>query len=250
MIKIIEMYLTPFEDNRRIFIYLPDDYDYSDERYPVTYMFDGQNLFDDNTATFGTSWGLKDFLDNWDKKMIVVGIECASTGEQRAKEYLPFEVNTGIFGLVFGECEKTMQWIIRELKPYIDSHYRTYLHREATAIAGSSFGGVAAAYGVYFHNDVFSKGGLLSPSLTCINKEVMRKIRNGNLNKDTRVYFSYGTAEASKKWCDYMAKLNYNIEQATNKAGYTTYLYRQEGGKHNEADWAKQSDIWLNFLWK
>ena len=66
-------------ENRMLHIYLPDDYDESDERYPVMYMFDGHNLFYDSDATYGKSWGMKDFLDSWDKKIIIVGAECSHT---------------------------------------------------------------------------------------------------------------------------------------------------------------------------
>ena len=65
----------PARENRCIHLYLPHGYDQSEERYPVLYMFDGQNLFFDEDATFGKSWRLKNFLDQWQKKMIVVGME-------------------------------------------------------------------------------------------------------------------------------------------------------------------------------
>jgi predicted alpha/beta superfamily hydrolase len=61
---------------RRLHIYLPDSYNETEERYPVMYFFDGHNLYTNEDATYGKSWGLKDFLDNWQKDMIIVGIEC------------------------------------------------------------------------------------------------------------------------------------------------------------------------------
>ena len=60
-------------DNRRIHLYLPDNYDQSDERYAVLYMFDGHNLFFDQDATFGKSLGLKEFLDAWWKLPCISG---------------------------------------------------------------------------------------------------------------------------------------------------------------------------------
>ena len=56
---------TPKGQNRPLHIYLPDDYETSDERYPVMYFFDGHNLFSDEDATYGKSWGMKAFLDVW-----------------------------------------------------------------------------------------------------------------------------------------------------------------------------------------
>ena len=75
-----DCYYPPRNSNRRLHIYLPDDYEYSNERYPVVYMFDGHNLFFDEDATYGKSWGIRTFLDAWDKKLIIVGMECSHTG--------------------------------------------------------------------------------------------------------------------------------------------------------------------------
>ena len=69
-----------YGSNRPLHIYLPEGYDQSGERYPVMYFFDGHNLFYDSDATYGKSWGLKTFLDGWNKRMIVVGMECSHVG--------------------------------------------------------------------------------------------------------------------------------------------------------------------------
>ena len=50
---------TPKGENRKLHIYLPDDYDQTNERYPVMYFFDGHNLFFNEDATYGKIWGLK-----------------------------------------------------------------------------------------------------------------------------------------------------------------------------------------------
>ena len=68
-----DIYYPPAGSSRRLHIYLPDDYHKSEERYPVMYFFDGHNLFFNEDATYGKSWGLKEFLDGWNRKMIVVG---------------------------------------------------------------------------------------------------------------------------------------------------------------------------------
>lgn len=68
MIEKTDFWFSSAGQNRRLHIYLPDDYYESEERYPVMYMFDGHNLFYDSDATYGKSWGMKDFLDHWDKK--------------------------------------------------------------------------------------------------------------------------------------------------------------------------------------
>ena len=115
---------TPKGKNRPLHIYLPEDYDISGESYPVMYFFDGHNLFFDEDATYGKCWGLKEFLDHWDQKIILVGIECGHEGNERLVEYLPGKSTLPplLFKTPMG-CQ-TMDWIVNEIKPVIDKEYR------------------------------------------------------------------------------------------------------------------------------
>ena len=137
---------TPNGKKRPLHIWLPEGYDCSTERYPVMYFFDGHNLFFNEDATYGKSWGMKEFLESWGKPMIVVGIECGHDGEERLSEYLPYPAAKGSW---FGKHKPlggaTMDWIVKELKPVIDADYRTIPFRECTAIGGSSMGGIMAS---------------------------------------------------------------------------------------------------------
>lgn len=62
MVENFTAHITPFGLDRNTFVYLPDDWQSSGRRYPVVYMFDGHNLFFDSTATYGTCWGLKEYM--------------------------------------------------------------------------------------------------------------------------------------------------------------------------------------------
>ena len=164
MVQKFEFWFSPAGENRRIHLYLPDDYGRTEERYPVVYMFDGHNLFFDSDATFGKSLGLKEFLDRWHKKLIVVGIECSKQDLQRVHEYCPYHIRSAIYGEIQGRGDETVAWIVHALKPYIDRTYRTYPFREATAIAGYSMGGMMALFAVLRYNNWFSKAAVISPS--------------------------------------------------------------------------------------
>ena len=76
--------LSCFNTTRMLHIYLPDDRQ-EGEKFPVLYMFDGHNLFYDQDATYGKSWGLKDYLDEHHTRLIVVGLECNHEGNERWK---------------------------------------------------------------------------------------------------------------------------------------------------------------------
>lgn len=74
---------------RRIWVYLPEGYDNSKDRYPVLYMQDGQNVFDDATSYSG-EWGVDECLDTMKKKCIVVAIDHG--GAKRINEYCPYDM--------------------------------------------------------------------------------------------------------------------------------------------------------------
>ena len=120
------IWYAPAAEPRGLHIYLPDNYDSTDERYPITYFWDGHNLFYDSDATFGKSWGLREFLDGWDKDMIIVGLECSHEGDHRLDEYCPYDANL-LGKKIRGEGDETLDWVTRSLKPFID---RKHLSRK------------------------------------------------------------------------------------------------------------------------
>lgn len=249
---------SPSGENRPLHIYLPDNYDQTEERYPVLYFLDGHNLFFDEDATYGKCWGLKTFLDNWSKDMIVVGIECGHGEGQRLSEYLPYPADEGSFcdgTPVLGD--NTFRWIIEELKPIIDRDYRTYPNRECTAIAGSSMGGLMALYGGVHHNDCFSKAACISSSIGICMDPLRRDMEETYMDPDTRIYLSWGTKEAwggvPDIWAEDVTSATYhwNRECAEHiwSRGATAKLRCQVGGGHCEADWEHLVPDFMQFLW-
>ena len=249
MIEKIDFWFSPAHQNRRLHIYLPNDYFNSNERYPVMYMFDGHNLFYDSDATYGKSWGFKEFLDNWRKKIILVGLECSHTGNDRLKEYCPYYWDS-FAGPVYGIGHLTMQWIVYELKPYIDKTYRTCGHREATGIAGSSMGGLMALYAAITFNSFFSKAACVSSAIGFCGKELRRAIEQNELHPDTKVFLSWGSHESCTPRGKAIANAcNKSINERLYRKGVQPYMYRQIGGRHCEADWEKQIPLFMNWLW-
>lgn len=241
-------YFGPGGEDRTIHLYLPNDYyEHPDERYPVVYMFDGHNLFYDCDATYGKSWGLASFLDQWDKRVIIVGMECSHHGHERLAEYCPYGFTERNIGTIVGRGVETMDWFVHDLKPFIDLHYRTWPHREATAIAGSSMGGMMALFAVLRYNHVFSKSAAVSPEFFATLPLFLRELRINRLDPDTRLFMSWGTEEDRRGW---MTKRILRMEAAVQRHGFTTWLYHQQGGHHCEADWETQVPTWMDFLWK
>lgn len=236
---------TPKGKNRPLHIYLPDHYYETEERYPVMYFFDGHNLFSDEDATYGKSWGLKTFLDQWSKSMIIVGMECGHEGVERLCEYSPYFVTFS--NPKHEQCmgEETFRWIIEEIKPMIDREYRTYPFRECTGIGGSSMGGLMALYGATIHNRWFSKAACLSSAIGFCMKPLMRDIKNSEMNPDTRIYLSWGTKEASSHTYD----CNVKVAETVQEKGGDVKIDCQVGGGHCEADWEKLVPECMRYLW-
>ena len=248
---------TPKNASRPLHIYLPDDYNQSSERYPVMYFFDGHNLFLNEDATYGKSWGLKDFLDSWGKKIIIVGIECGHDGQERLSEYLPYPANKESSFAKFAPMgETTMDWIIQEIKPVIDRDYRTIPFRECTAIGGSSMGGLMALYAAIHYNTWFSKGACVSSAIGFCMEPLMADLHSSAISPDTRIYQSWGTREAygcedpEKEDRSSMTYFwNKQVADYAASQGAAVKLHCQVGAGHCEADWEKLVPTFMNFLW-
>ena len=146
---------------RRIAALLPHDYDRSARRYPVLYLQDGQNLFDE-FAPYG-NWELDKRLAWLAARgrggVIVVAIDHAE--EKRIAEYSPPRETR----LAKGQADAYGAFVVEHLKPLIDRTYRTRPDRADTAVGGSSLGALAALQVAMAHPAVFAKAMLLSPSI-------------------------------------------------------------------------------------
>ena len=147
---------------RTLRLYLPPSYESNPaRRYPVLYMHDAQNLFDDATS-FAGEWGVDETLDDFARtrgfEAIVVGID--NGGAERIHELSPW--TNPKYGQAQGE--QYMAFIVDTVKPWIDSHYRTQPGRASTAIIGSSMGALISHYALLRYPQVFGKAALLSPS--------------------------------------------------------------------------------------
>lgn len=228
-------YMPQLDRYRKIWIYLPDDYDTAlNKLYPVIYMQDGQNLFDDSTA-FAGEWKVDETLHNLqlygNYGCIVVGIE--NGGVNRINEYSPY-VNVSYGG---GQGDEYCDFIVNTLKPYVDSLYRTLSSRDFTAIAGSSMGGLISFYAAMKYQDVFSKAGLFSPSLW-FNDSIYSYVTGKGAQQPMRFYFVAGRYESAELVND--IKTMYSTMSS---AGFTpdeldTLI--QTDGQHAEWFWARE----------
>ncbi len=232
---------------RRVYLYLPDSYQKKPEqRYPVLYMFDGHNVFFDADATYGKSWGMRDFMQKSKKQLIIVAVECNHEGNGRLQEYSPYSFEAPGLGSIRGRGMTYMTWLTKTLKPYIDANYRTLPDRANTSIAGSSMGGLMALYGVCAYNHVFQRAACLSPSLWVDGNKAMQMIVKGNMKPDTCIYMDYGSEELGNHFGNtgcLMAAANLLL---TKQVKLTLRIV--PGGDHSEGSWEKQIPIFMECL--
>lgn len=140
--------------NRLVRVYLPSTYDFSNpnKRFPVIYMLDGKNLFDDYTSFVG-EWGIDESIEELIKEnktdgYIVVGIDAPNTNIDRSMEMSPFGIRHRAweFKNEDGYAEILAKFIFDEVKVDIDNTFYTLSDKEHTGVGGSSMGGLMSFY--------------------------------------------------------------------------------------------------------
>ena len=245
-VKKIQIPTLPTQESRRLYVYLPRDYARSGRRYPVLYMFDGHNVFYDSHATYGKSWGMKEYLTKTRLPLMVVAVECNHEGERRLNEYAPWDFGDQQYRFE-GLGSRTMDWITRELKPEIDASYRTLPDRDHTLIAGSSMGGLMTLYAMTAYNSVFSRGAALSPSLWAGGEHLPALIRRTPLAAPTRIWTDLGSGELQPEEHQELSAL-FETAAALTASGAEVSALIAPGALHNEAAWEKRIPWFMDYL--
>lgn len=239
-----EFELKSLDISHKIWVYLPPNYEKSSKKFPVIYMHDGQNLFDDATSYIG-EWGidetLNDVFQKTGKGFIVVGIE--NSGAKRIDEYTPFK-NEKYGG---GKGTLYIDFLINEVKPYIDANFRTKTNAKNTAIIGSSLGGLISFYGGLKYPTVFGKIGALSTSFW-FSEEIYDFATKNGYQKNIKIYFLVGGKEG-----EMMVSNTEKMVKTLSEIGVPSKNMKLKivpEGKHNEAFWKSEFLETLNFLFK
>ena len=235
-------------NERTLVVYVPPGYEQAAERrYPVLYMQDGQNLFDGRTSYAGIEWKLDEtaqrLIDSGQiKPLIIVGIY---NSPDRTPEFTPPPA---------GKASDYAKFVVEEVKPFIDSHYRTMSDRANTAIGGSSMGGMAALWTAKQHPDVFSQVAALTPFLR-VNEKPLTDLLGSDAGwlKHKRVWIDMGPSPKKYYPGDKPIEDAQAFVKALDSAGLKAdvdykYLELNEG-EHTEASWQTRVDQVLLFLY-
>lgn len=228
----------------KVFIYLPKGYNDNKEQYPVLYMHDGHNLFDNKTATYGTSWGIIESFENLPSlpQVIIIGLE--TSGLSRLYDLGPYKFKFKPKGKTFGGgTDKYYDFLVNTLKPLIDSEYRTLSDPFNTAVMGSSLGGISSLYAALKYPNIFTRFGCVSSAFMEGYEEFKHAIYESDLSGVNKMYLDVGTEEAAER-----GERERYLE--SNKGIYVALKSKLSDDKlrfdiiedalHNEKAWAKR----------
>jgi predicted alpha/beta superfamily hydrolase len=237
---------------RNVMVYLPPGYGAdAEQRYPVLYMHDAQNLFNPAEAFGGVVWGADEtaqalILTGQIEPLMIVGIY--NSGEKRIDEYTPVKSSAGKLRGRGGEADAYGRMIIEELKPFIDEHYLTRPEREYTGIGGSSLGGLVSLYLAFKRPDVFSRVAALSPSIWWANNHLIRETAKLPDRIPLRIWLDIGKKEGTRIKHQVRALKEMLLAQGWQHDLDFAYLEIPEA-RHDEAAWAARFDQVLKFLY-
>lgn len=218
-------------------VYLPRGYrQHYSRRYPVLYMLDGQNIFED--SGFG-SWNAKESLDRLIKRgqvaeLIVVAIDSGSTRQQ---DYIPPEDG--------GRADEFARFLAAEFKVHVDRNYRTKPGREHTGLLGSSLGGVVSLYAgwKYFHK--FGRVGSMSGSWWL---KGFRDSLQGQRKRPLTVYLDSGDSGVARDCVHHTSRMREILENLGYELGQDLHHGIGRFQEHNEAAWSRRLPYALRFL--
>ena len=275
-IKHFENFSSEYVKARNVDVWLPPGYN-NEQKYPVLYMHDGMALFDSGITWNHQEWGVDETITSLlqqeiIKPCIVAGIW--NSGVMRQSEYFPQKVfenltesqqklyysaelfDTGL-PLLGGKVssDNYLKFIVKELKPFIDSTFSVYKNSENTYIAGSSYGGLISIYGICEYPDIFSKAVCMSthwPGLTEKNTfipEAINSYLKENLPDPSshKIYFDYGTTGLDSMYKPYQQQ----VDKIMVAKGYTPKNWISKefvGATHEEKDWSKRLYIPITFI--
>ncbi|HEX8559098.1 MAG TPA: alpha/beta hydrolase-fold protein [Pyrinomonadaceae bacterium] len=235
--------------DRDVIVYLPPGYGADDaRRYPVLYMHDGQNLFDGATSFIpGQDWRVGRTAQalvhaQAIEPVIVVGIY--NTGCERVEEYTPSPDPRLKVG---GKADLYGRLIVEELKPFVDSRYRTKAGPWDTALGGSSLGGLVTMYLGLRYPSVFGKLAVLSPSVWWDGRRILGDVAALAGRTRARVWLDMGTEEGANATADARLLRDALVARGWGSDGDLRY-FEAVGARHTESAWAERVDPMLRFL--
>lgn len=259
MIRIApDVYSPHLRNNRDILVYLPPSYSKGQKRYPVIYMQDGQNLFD-NATSYAGEWGVDETMEDLGRsegvEAIIVGVP--NTGIHRLDEYSPFRDKR----LGGGRGDDYLRFLVEVLKPQIDQEFLSLPERKYTGIMGSSMGGLISLYAFFEYSSIFGFAGVMSPSLWFADEAIFKYVESAAYFPG-KIYLDAGTREygeshnsgrlhratASRRYYASVRKLKGMLVRKGYRPFRDIMHVEEKWAEHSETSWRRRLPPALRFL--
>ncbi|HUF00061.1 MAG TPA: alpha/beta hydrolase-fold protein [Anaerolineales bacterium] len=258
-----ETFPSRFVLPRHVDVWCPPGYfENTSESYPVIYMNDGQNIYDSAAAFGGSGWeihkaisGLMDVKEI--RGAIVVGIW---NTDIRWREYMPQKPywslalrrhHEAFINRSGGEpvSDAYLQFLVEEMKPFIDSNYRTFPDQANTFVMGSSMGGLISLYAVSEYPNVFGGAGCLSTNWPAGEHALVSEMAKNLPDPDThKLYFDYGTEGLDALYGPYQKQMDEYLRSTGYMENRNWMTIKFAGADHSETAWRARVKIPLSFL--
>lgn len=263
---------------RTVDIWLPQGYsEQGKQKYAVLYMQDGQMLFDAKNSWNGQEWRVDEVASALLKQnqlmpFIVVAIHNA--GDKRHSEYFPqqpfasltAEQQKALYQLERSPGQKLfvtavysdlyLNFLVKELKPYIQSHFAVHQSKEYNLLMGSSMGGLISLYALLQYPDQFGAAACLSTHWPGIFQQQDNPVpeqffaylrQKLSPDSQSRLYFDYGD-QTLDAW---YPPLQHKVDQLLQQQGWPKGQWQTRffpGADHSEQAWANRLEHPLRFL--
>jgi enterochelin esterase family protein len=245
---------TALGRDRRMHIYTPPGYELSILKYPVFYLLHGAMDCDDSWSSVGRAGFILDNLiaEKRGKPMIVV---------------MPAGHTSRTFGMGGGmtsTIDEFSQDFVKDIGPFVDSHYRVLSGAQNHAMAGLSMGGMQTlniaisdlksfSYIGVFSSGVFGSApskpaaaGATAPASSPApdwEKQHLAMLDNAALRKDLKLlWFATGSE-------DFVSGTTKATLEMLKKHGFSP-VYKESGGGHTWTNWRNYLNEFVPQLFK
>ena len=268
---------SKYADPRRVVVWLPTGYRANGPKYSVLYMHDGQNLFDKADAGYGMEWEVDEHLDRLiaEKEVRPTIVVAIWNTPKRLREYVPSKAFAHLLpaymdrvrGLYGGDplSDGYLKFIVRELKPLIDSKYNVRTGRADTVIMGSSMGALISLYAIDEYPHVFGGAGMLSTHWPLMIPAEGKTLSDADFETVSsafeqylapalpspathRLYFDHGSETLDANYARYQDRIDRVVAKRGYRQGVNWLTRSFPGQAHNEVSWASRVEIPLRFL--
>lgn len=258
---------SKYIESRTVEVWLPKQYEQT-ESLPVLYMFDGQHIFHGTqgwNGAYNQGWQVDKTLDSLINKgvippTIVVGI---FNSPNRMSDYMPTQPKDlvqqriaatthewyQVFKTIPPQSDAQLKFVVEELKPFIDTHFKTKKDRNNTFVAGSSMGGLLSAYAICEYPEIFGGAACFSTHWLPLDAVFLEYFKTNLPAPAThRIYFDYGTEELDAEYEPFQKIADAAMEKHGFEKNKNWMTKKFEGAKHHEDDWRERFHIPMTFL--